>query len=153
VPVRLADRRLERAMMIVLPSMLMVASAAVIFLLGALHLFYTFGGNKLHPRDTELRARLEQISPVISRQTTMWKAWIGFNASHSYGALLFGAVYGYLALLHSTFLFRSWFLLGLGLLFLVGFAVLAKRYWFSVPFRGIVLATTCYIGALVIAAA
>jgi hypothetical protein len=140
-------------MMIALPSMLMVASAAVIFLLGALHLTYTFSGSKLHPRDAELRARLEQVSPVISRQTTMWKAWIGFNASHSYGALLFGAVYGYLALVHRTVLFQSWFLLGLGLLFLVGFAFLAKRYWFSVPFRGILLATAFYVSALLIAAA
>jgi hypothetical protein len=94
--------------MIALPSMLMVASAAVIFLLGALHLTYTFSGSKLHPRDAELRARLEQVSPLISRQTTMWKAWIGFNASHSYGALLFGAVYGYLALAYRTVLFQSW---------------------------------------------
>jgi hypothetical protein len=93
-----------------------------------LHLFYTFSGNKLQPRDAELRARLEQVSPVITRQTRMWKAWIGFNASHSCGALLFGAVYGYLALVHSTFLFRSWFLLGLGLMFLGGFAFLARRY-------------------------
>jgi hypothetical protein len=139
--------------MIGLASMLMVASAAVIFLLGALHLSYTFGGTKLHPRDAELRARLDQVSPVITRQTTMWKAWIGFNASHSYGALLFGAVYGYLALVHTTVLFQSWFLLGLGLLFLVGFAVLAKRYWFSVPFRGILLATAFYVSALVIATA
>ena len=140
-------------MMIALPSMLMVASAAVIFLLGALHLTYTFSGSKLHPRDAELRARLEQVSPVISRQTTMWKVWVGCNASHSYGLLLFGAVYGYLALLHSGFLFQSWFLLVLGLLFLVGFAVLGKRYWFRVPFRAILLATAFYVGALVMAAA
>ena len=50
-----------------LPSTLVAASAAVVFLLGALHFFYTFTGNKLHPRDAELRTRLEQVSPVISR--------------------------------------------------------------------------------------
>ena len=37
---------------------------------------------------------------------------------------------------HSTFLFRSTFLLSLGLL-LGGYVFLGKRYWFSVPFRGI----------------
>src|SRR5262245_61580050 len=74
--------------MMLLPSTLMAASAAVIFLLGALHLFYTFTGNKFHPRDAELRTRLEQVAPVISRQTTMWKVWVGCNASHSYGLLL-----------------------------------------------------------------
>jgi hypothetical protein len=35
----------------------------------------------------------------------MWKAWIGFNASHSFGLILFGTVYAYLALAHGSFLF------------------------------------------------
>ncbi|AMO25177.1 hypothetical protein GCM10027034_01740 [Ramlibacter solisilvae] len=134
-------------------SLLIAASAAIIFTLGALHLWYTFRGNKLHPRDPELRVRLEQVPLVLTRQTTMWKAWVGFNASHSHGALLFGAVYGYLALVHSAFLFQSWFLLALGLLALAAYALLGKRYWFSVPFRGILLATAFYVGALVLAMA
>lgn len=83
----------------------------------------------------------------------MWRAWVGFNASHSYGALLFGSVYGYLALMHSDLFFQSSFLLGLGLLLLLGYAFLGQRYWFSAPFRGILLATTLYAAALVIAAA
>lgn len=135
-----------------LPSVLIAASAAVIFTLGALHLWYTFRGNKLHPRDPELRARLEQVPLVLTRQTTMWKAWVGFNASHSCGALLFGAIYGYLALVHRDFLFQSRFLLSLGLLALLAYAFLGKRYWFSVPFRGILLATAFYAIALVLAA-
>ena len=131
----------------------MAASAAVIFVLGAVHLWYTFRGNKLHPRDLELRARLEHAPLVLTRQTTMWKAWVGFNASHSFGALLFGAVYGYLAVVHRDLLFQSWFLLLLGLVTLVAYAILGKRYWFSVPFRGILLATALYVFALVLAAA
>jgi hypothetical protein len=49
-----------------LPSVLIAASAAVIFALGALHLWYTFRGDKLHPRDAELRAKLEQVPLVPS---------------------------------------------------------------------------------------
>ena len=94
---------------------------------------------------------MNEVSPVITRQTTMWKTWIGFNASHSFGAMLFGTVYGYLAVAHSEFLFRSPFLLVLGLLLLGGYVFLGKVYWFSVPFRGIVLSTVCYIAALVVA--
>ena len=130
---------------------LVIASAAIIFLLGLVHLVYTFRGKKLHPRDAALQARMNEVSPVITRQTTMWKAWIGFNASHSFGAMLFGTVYGYLAVAHSEFLFRSPFLLVLGLLLLGGYVFLGKVYWFSVPFRGIVLSTACYIAALVVA--
>jgi hypothetical protein len=134
----------------VLASVFMAASAAIIFLLGAVHLIYTVHGTKMHPRDAELRIKLEQAPLVLTRQTTMWKAWIGFNLSHSYGALFFGAVYGYLALAHATFLFQSWFLLALGLVLLGGYAFLGKRYWFKSPLRGILLAMVFYVIALAI---
>ncbi len=80
----------------------------------------------------------------------MWKAWIGFNASHSYGAMLFGLVYGYLALAHAPFLFASPFLLAVGLVLLGGYGLLGWQYWFSVPFRGIALATALYVAALLL---
>jgi hypothetical protein len=129
---------------------LIAGSAAIIMLLGLIHLLYTFYGPKLLPRDRDLKARMQEVSPVITRETTMWKAWVGFNASHSYGAILFGAVYGYLSLAHGAFLFQSTYLLSLGLLLLGGYAFLGKRYWFSVPFRGILLATVLYVIALII---
>jgi hypothetical protein len=134
----------------VLAPSLIAASAAIILLLGLIHLVYTFSGTKLHPRDAVLQARLKEVSPIITRETTMWKAWLGFNASHSYGAILFGLVYGYLALAHASFLFQSTFLLLLGLLLLTGYAFLGKVYWFSIPFRGIVLSTALYVAALVV---
>jgi hypothetical protein len=131
--------------------MLIAVSAAVILSMGLLHLLYTFYGTKLLPRDTELLVRMREVSPVISRQTTMWKAWVGFNASHSFSAILFGFVYGYLALLHAAFLFQSTFLLLLGLALLLGYLGLAKSYWFSAPLRGILLATVLYAAGLLIA--
>ena len=132
-----------------LAPMLVAASAAIILALGILHLLYTFRGPKLLPRDPDLQTRMSEVSPVISRETTMWKCWVGFNASHSLGAILFGAVFGYLALWHGTMFFQSAFLQWLGLLTLAGYIFLAKRYWFSIPFRGIVLATALYVLALV----
>jgi hypothetical protein len=129
--------------------MMVAASAAILFTLGILHLLYTFRGPKLLPRDPELQARMSEVSPVISRETDMWKCWVGFNASHSLGAMLFGAVFGFLALWHGALFFQSAFLQWLGLVTLGGYIFLGKRYWFSIPFRGIVLATTLYVLALV----
>lgn len=134
--------------MITLPSALIAASAAIILLLGLAHLLFTFSGPKLMPRDRELQARMQEVAPVISRETTIWKAWVGFNASHSFGAIMFGAIYGYLSLVHAAFLFRSTFLLSLGLLLLCGYLFLGKRYWFRVPFRGILVALALYVLAL-----
>ena len=81
-----------------LAPLLIAASAGIIVVLGLLHLVYTFYGPKFLPRDRDLKTRMQEVSPVITRETTVWKAWVGFNASHSYGAILFGAVYGYLSL-------------------------------------------------------
>ena len=131
-----------------LSAMLIGASAGIVLLLGLAHLLFTFRGPAFLPRDRALKARMDEVAPVISQETTMWKAWVGFNASHSFGAILFGAVWGYLALVHEEFLFGSGFLLGLGLLLLCGYVLLAKRYWFSTPFRGILLALVLYGVAL-----
>ena len=136
-----------------LPPLLIAASAAIMLVLGLLHLRYTFHGAALLPRDRALRARMEEVALVITRETTVWKAWIGFNASHAFGLIFFGAAYGYLALMHGAFLFQSWFLLALGLLLLGVYTLLARRYWFSVPFGGAVASAALYLAALVIALA
>jgi len=129
---------------------LMVISATVIALLGAAHLILTYRGPKLLPRDPELRHAMDQDSPVITKQTTMWRAWLGFNASHSLGALLFGFVYGYLALAHPQVLFSSAPLLVFGLLTLLAYLLLAKAYWFVSPLTGISISLVCYVLSILI---
>jgi hypothetical protein len=131
-------------------SLLIAASAAVILWLGFVHLLYTFRGPMLHPRDSDLTARMMTVPLVLSPETTMWRAWVGFNASHSFGLILFGVLYGYLATRHRAFLFQSWFLLALGFALLLGYATLAKLYWFSAPFRGVALAAVLYFLGIVV---
>lgn len=133
-----------------LAGVLVASAAAILLVFGLAHLRLTFRGPKLLPRDASLRTRMEEVSPVITRQTTMWKAWIGFNATHSVGLILYGLVYGYLALLHDDLLFESQFLLGLGLLLLIGYGVLARKYFFRTPLLGIVLASLLYLTGLVV---
>jgi hypothetical protein len=128
---------------------LMVLSASIIFTLGAVHLVYTFWGPQLTPRDPALQVSMSQISPVITKETTMWRCWVGFNASHSMGLILFGLVFGFLALAHGQLLFQSPFLLVVGLATLGGFVVLSKVYWFSSPFTGTSIALACYVASIV----
>jgi hypothetical protein len=92
---------------------------------------------------------MQQVAPRLTRQSTMWRAWIGFNASHSLGAMLFGLVYGYLALWHGPFLFASAFLLATGAMLLASYLALARQYWFSIPFRGIGLASALYLAGII----
>jgi hypothetical protein len=129
----------------------MTISAGIILLLGLIHLAYTYFGEKLNPREADLLARLKTTSPVISRQTSMWKAWIGFNASHSLGAILFGAVFGYLAIQQPILLFHSYFLGLTGLIVLGAYLAMAKLYWFTRPLQGIALAFLFYLAGFFLA--
>lgn len=129
-------------------TVFMIASAAIILALGLIHLAYIFHGSPLNPRDPSLQAAMRRVSPVLTRETTMWKAWVGFNASHSMGAILFGLIYGYLVLCHPEILFRSHYLLGVGLAMLGGLAVLGRLYWFRIPFVGVCAATVSFVAAI-----
>jgi hypothetical protein len=126
-------------------SAFIATSAIVMLLLGFLHLWITFSGPQLHPRDPDLTAKMMTISPIISGETTMWRLWIGFNVTHSLFLILFGAVYSLLAIHHSELLFRSWYLLALGFALLLGSAIVAKLCFFTSPFRWVLLAAVLYL--------
>jgi len=134
-------------------KILMVLSASIVLTLGVVHLAYTFWGTKLTPRDPALEISMSQSSPVITKETTMWRCWVGFNVSHSMGLILFGVVFGFLALAHGELLFRSPFLLVFGLAMLGGLVVLCKVYFFRAPLTGISIALGCYVASLALSRA
>ena len=131
----------------------MVASALITLVLGIAHLVYTFWGPKLLPRDAGLIGSMKAVPLVLTNETTVWKAWIGFNASHSMALILFGLIYGYLAIAHPVVLFDSIFLQLVGFLMLAGFLILCRMYWFSVPLAGISISLLCYVASILVARA
>ena len=131
-----------------LSGLLVSLSAAIVLLLGTIHLVYTFRGPLLTPRDPAVRAAMLATHPVLTRRTTMWRAWIGFNASHGLGAILFGLLYGYLALAQPALLFGSPFLLAVGLGALAAYLLLAKLYWFRIPLAGMLVAFLWYLAGV-----
>ena len=128
---------------------LMVAGGAIFGFLGALHLAYTFFTTKFDPYDASVADAMKSTSPRISRQTTMWRAWIGFNGSHSLGAIAFAALVIVLAAQRMDVIVDApvfaWIAVVNGLAYLA----LAKRYWFRIPLVGIALATACFAVAAV----
>src|SRR5580658_5029665 len=131
-------------------KILMVLSASIVFTLGVVHLVYTFWGPRLTPRDPALQVSMSQIAPVITKETTMWRCWVGFNATHSMGLILFGVVFGFLALAHVELLFQSPMLLGVGLAMLGALVVLCKLYFFSMPLAGMSLSLAGYVASIVL---
>ncbi len=102
----------------------------------------------MRPRDASVTDAMKRTSPVLTNETTIWKAWLGFNSSHSLGAILFALVFGYLAIQHPIVFFSSLFLQLLGLVTLVALLVLAKLFWFRIPLVGISVSLTLYVAAI-----
>lgn len=134
-----------------LARILVSASSVIMIGLGSIHFLYTFWGDKLTPRDLTVQRAMNATPMVLTSETSVWRAWIGFNASHSMCALLFGLVFGFLAIAHPDLLFRSAYLQLLGIATLAGLVVLAKLYWFSIPLAGVGTALACFLAGLVAA--
>ncbi len=133
------------------PEILIAISAFIVLAMGTGHLFLTFFTDKMDPRDPALSARMKEVSPRLSRRSTVWNLHIGFNASHSYGPMIFGAIYAYLALIHPSFLLQSDFLLAFGVIVFAGYLFLAIRYWFWAPLTGLSIAAAFYAAGLAVA--
>lgn len=131
-------------------QVLIVIGGAIFALLGTLHLLYTFFTDKFDARDCSVTTAMQGTSPVITGRTTMWQAWIGFNASHSLGAMVFGLLYILLAVGHMDLLTGSPVFVLVALANGLAWLGLARAYWFRTPLVGIAIATACFAAALVL---
>jgi hypothetical protein len=86
-------------------------------------------------------------SLLLTRRTTLWLAWVGFNLSHSLGAVLFGSVMMLIARSPSFFQAQGSVFLPLAVLVSATYLVLGLRYWFRTPIIGISLSSTSFIAS------
>jgi hypothetical protein len=133
-----------------LSKILWLSGSAIFVILGTLHLCYTFFTTKFDPRNKSIIEDMKNTSPRLTKETTMWKAWTGFNASHSAGAIFFGLMNIILAAGYFYILEKSFLLSFLTILTSVFYLWLGKKYWFSVPFTGILIAVCCFIASPVV---
>ena len=130
-----------------LAQILIVFGAALWGFLGTIHIFYTFFTNKLEPPDAATIAAMKATSPVLTRRTSLWNGWIGFNAGFGLGLLLFGTTYLLLAAGHMSLLRDSPALTWLPVAGGAAQLAIARRYFFRRPFIGVAIATACFLFA------
>jgi len=128
---------------------LLELGGGIFLLLGILHALYTFldirEPRRLVPQEPSVALAMAESSLRLARGgTNMWRAWVGFNFSHSLGAILFGMLCIGAGLVLGTLVLPAWILFVLVLIALlyVGLSVL---YWFRIPTMGIALATVCLV--------
>lgn len=129
---------------------LWITASGIYIVLATMHLLYTFFTNKFLAKDRNTVESMKQTHPLLTNKTTMWKAWIGFNGSHSAGGIFLGMANLLLAVLYFSFLSGSLPLIILTVITSLFYLFLAIKYWFKIPLTGIAIATICYIIAAVI---
>jgi len=123
----------------------------IISVLGSIHLYYTFFTNKFSSRNEKVVEEMKTSFPILTKETTMWKAWIGFNASHSSGVIFIGIINFYLAVQYFTVLQSDHFFFLFNILTIGFYVCLAKKYWFKIPLTGILMALVCFIVSYILA--
>ncbi len=122
-----------------------ILGSVIITFLGIIHLVYTFFTNKFLPRNENLKKEMHLTSPILTKETTMWNAWIGFNASHSSGAIFIGVINIYLAVKHFSILQTEHFFFLFNITTIGFYVWLAKKYWFKAPLIGISITFICFV--------
>jgi hypothetical protein len=133
-------------------AILLILGGAVFGVLGVLHTIYTLldlrNPRRLVPADPSVAHAMAHSALRLSGgRTDMWRAWIGFNFSHSLGLLIVAALAVWAGSRPNT--------LPVGIvpaLTLIGCAylVLCLLYWFRTPAIGIAIGTGCFAAAWVL---
>ena len=130
----------------------LICIAGVIYgLLGALHALYTFldarNPRRIVPDDPMVITAMQGSKIRITRgESTMWQGWVGFNLSHSLGAMMFAAACFIVAACFRIFAFSPWALFALAAVSSL-YLLMAVQYWFRTPIIGTAVATGCLTAA------
>jgi hypothetical protein len=126
---------------------LVVVAAAIFLLLGTAHGVLTLRDldqpRTFTPRDPALREAMQKSTIAFRRDVNLWKAWMGFNITHSLGLVLFGAALLYVGLLHPTLFAQSVWLQGFCVAVSAAYFVTSLNFFFSTPTIGTAIATAC----------
>ncbi|HEV7608951.1 MAG TPA: hypothetical protein VGO61_16530 [Steroidobacteraceae bacterium] len=131
---------------------ILLCVAGIIYgLLGALHALYTLldirDPRRIVPDDPLVLTAMRESKIRLTRgESTVWEGWVGFNLSHSLGALMFAAACFIVAACFRIFAFSPWALFALAAVSAL-YLLLAVQYWFRIPIVGTAISTACLTAA------
>ena len=137
--------------MLELSRYLYLAGALPFFVLGIAHAFATPRApadvKGLSPSDPQLAEAMTRSGLRLTRRTDMWRAWVGFNLSHSLGALIFAAFVFVTGRSAPVFAAEAGIGVPFALVVAAAYLGLARRYWFRTPFIGCLLAVMLFFAS------
>jgi hypothetical protein len=137
---------------------LFIAGAVPFLILGLIHIVYSILDERkpyrIAPRDPELVERMRAGTLILTWQTTVWRAWIGFNISHGLGVLLFAGAVLYGAIMHFEAVRNAAPELLIAAPVIASlYCILSVRYWFRIPSVGSGIGAALFLAGTVLAQA
>lgn len=101
----------------------------------------------LSPRDPALAEAMTKSSPMITSATDIWRAWVGFNISHSAGAIIFALFVLIIGRSAESFAGQAPLVVPLSVIIAAAYLWMARRYWFRIPVIGVATSLTAFIAS------
>ena len=131
--------------------LLLITGASIFLLLGVAHGVLTIrdlsNPSSFTPRDPDLRAEMQKSTIAFHPRVNLWKAWLGFNLTHSLGIIIFGGAFLYVGIFHSLLFSQSPFLQVCSILVSAAYLVISLNFFFSTPAIGSGIAMMCFVVA------
>jgi hypothetical protein len=133
---------------------LFLAAALPFLVLGTAHATHTprrpSDRKGLSPSDPSLAESMARSTILLTGRTDMWRAWVGFNLSHSLGAVLFGVLVVLVGRTSASFGNNATLFLPLAVVVSIVYLGLGMAYWFRTPIIGIGLSVFLFSVAWVL---
>jgi hypothetical protein len=128
---------------------LVISGAFIFLILGIFHGVLTLQDLRdprtFTPPDEALRLAMQNSSIAIHPQTNLWKAWLGFNLSHSLGLIVFGGAFVAIGLFHFFAFAQILWLQGCATLISTAYLLMSIKFWFSKPVVASGIGLACFI--------
>jgi len=130
---------------------LVIAGASVFLFLGTLHATLTVRDLRhpraFTPRDPALRLAMQQSSIGLHPSINLWKAWLGFNLTHSLGLVLFGGALLHVGLFEPHVFAASALVQAVAVLVSASYVGLSVTFFFRNPAVGSAIGLGCFLAA------
>lgn len=135
---------------------LFLAGAGPFLVLGAAHAWHTPTRTDetkgLSPRDPAVGEAMARTTPRLTDRTDLWKAWVGFNYTHSFGPVILFCFVMLIGRSEATWAANGSLAAPLALVIALVYLVLSAKYFFRTPTIGVAVSALCFAAATLLSA-
>jgi hypothetical protein len=99
----------------------------------------------LSPFDASVTSAMQSATMRLTRRTSLWLAWVGFNFSHSLGVAGLSALFLLIARSEASFAAQAPVVVPFAVAVAALYLWLGVRYWFRTPIIGCAIGLGCFL--------